>query len=91
MITDGAIKLPCQCPEIDEFARQVCNCAKFEEKDKRKGTIVFRYKPTGDRQDHFRNALNYFVLAASGHRLAVAPTHRRTTADMDVISDYQRV
>jgi hypothetical protein len=65
LLTDGSIGLPSQCPEVEEFARQCCNCAKFEEKDKRKGTIVYRYRPTGDNQEHFRNALNYFVLAAS--------------------------
>lgn len=65
LLTDGSIGLPHQCPEVEEFARQCCNCAKFEEKDKRKGTIVYRYRPTGDNQEHFRNALNYFVLAAS--------------------------
>jgi hypothetical protein len=65
LLTDGSISLPHQCPEVEEFARQCCNCAKFEEKDKRKGTIVYRYRPTGDNQEHFRNALNYFVIAAS--------------------------
>jgi hypothetical protein len=65
LLTDGSIGLPTQCPEVEEFARQCCNTAKFEEKDKRKGTIVYRYRPTGDNQEHFRNALNYFVIAAS--------------------------
>jgi hypothetical protein len=65
LLSGGGITLPHQCPEVEEFARQCCNCAKFEEKDKRKGIIVYRYRPTGDNQEHFRNALNYFVLAAS--------------------------
>jgi hypothetical protein len=64
MLTDGSIVLPAQCPEVEEFARQCCNTAKFEEKDKRNGTLTFRYRPTGDEQEHYRNALNYFVLAA---------------------------
>jgi hypothetical protein len=64
LLTDGSTILPSQCPEVEEFARQCCNCAKFEEKDKRNGTITFRYRPTGDEQEHFRNAFNYFVLAA---------------------------
>lgn len=88
LFTRGNITLPCQCPEIEEFARQCCNCAKFEEKDKRKGTIVFRYRPTGDRQEHFRNALNYFILAASGHRLRVSNFRAKQE---DVISEYVRV
>ena len=70
LLSKGNIVLPRQCPEMEEFARQCCNIAKFEEKDKRKGTIVFRYRPTGDKQEHLRHVLNYFVLAASGHRIA---------------------
>jgi hypothetical protein len=70
LIMNGDIRLPIQCPEVEEFARQCCNCARFEEDDKRRGIKVHRYRPTGDRQEHFRNALNYFILAASGHRIA---------------------
>lgn len=70
MIMNGDIRLPRQCPETEEFARQCCNCAKFEEKDKRRGIIVFRYRPTGDRQEHFRNALNYFLLAAERNHIS---------------------
>ncbi len=90
LITRGYIKLPRQTPEIDEFARQCCNCAKFEEKDKRSGGIVFRYRPTGDRQEHFRNALNYFILAASGHRLKVTRRFKKTVHTQDCDFDYKR-
>lgn len=76
LIMQGNIRLPRQCPETEEFARQCCNCAKFEEKDKRRGIIVYRYRPTGDRQEHFRNALNYFILAASGHRISRVGSRR---------------
>ena len=77
LLSEGHIRLPCQCPEIEEFARQCCNCARFEEEDKRRGIKVNRYRPTGDRQDHFRNALNYFILAARGHRIAVVSRYKR--------------
>jgi len=89
LITNGDIRLPRQCPEIDEFARQCCNCAKFEEKDKRRGIIVYRYRPTGDRQEHFRNALNYFILAASGWRIGTVggTKNRQLVAD----NEYSRV
>ena len=82
LLSDGSIILPRQCPEMEEFARQCCNCAKFEEKDKRRGTIVFRYRPTGDRQEHFRNSLNYFILAASGGKVATvaSKSNRQKTA-----------
>jgi hypothetical protein len=88
MLTDGSIVLPAQCPEVEEFARQCCNCAKFEEKDKRSGAITFRYRPTGDEQEHFRNALNYFVLAAGRNILAKVKLsgnkHRQTNAKIKV-------
>jgi len=90
LLSTGKIILPRQCPEIEEFARQCCNCARFEEKDKRKNTVVHRYRPTGDRQEHFRNALNYFVLAASGHRVGRVSTHRRNRQKM-ANNNYSRV
>ena len=89
LILQGHIRLPARCPEIDEFARQCCNCARFEEVDKRKGTVVNRYRPTGDRQDHFRNALNYFVLAASGYRVGIV-SRFRTTQYAEVDNEYER-
>ncbi len=89
LLSTGQMILPRQCPEIEEFARQCCNCAKFEEKDKRKNIIVFRYRPTGDRQEHFRNALNYFVLAASGHRVGTVSRYKtQTYAEVD--NEYDR-
>lgn len=90
LLSQGYIVLPYQCPEIEEFARQCCNCAKFEEKDKRKGIIVYRYRPTGDRQEHYRSALNYFILAVSGHRVRVVSRYNKNT-QTDVISEYARI
>lgn len=89
LLTQGNIILPRQCPETEEFARQCCNCAKFEEKDKRKG-IVYRYRPTGDRQEHFRNALNYFILAASGYRVGIVSQYNKNK-QTEVISEYARI
>lgn len=90
LIVKGDVTLPCQCPETEEFARQCCNCAKFEEKDKRSGSVVFRYRPTGDRQEHYRNAFIYFVLAASGHRLCMTTAYKGAQQSK-VISDYARI
>ncbi len=89
IIAMGDLILPRQCPEIEEFARQCCNCARFEEKDKRKNTIIHRYRPTGDKQEHFRNAFNYFVLACSGHRVGVVSRYQtQTYAEVD--NEYVR-
>ncbi len=89
LLSTGKIILPRQCPEIEEFARQCCNCARFEEKDKRKNIIVHRYRPTGDRQEHFRNALNYFILACSGHRVGMVSRYQMQTYT-EVDNEYDR-
>jgi hypothetical protein len=74
LISSGHIRLPRQCPEIEQFTVQCCNCAKFEEKNKRTKQVVFRYRPTGDLKigDHYRSALNYFLLAAGSTKIAKA-------------------
>ena len=77
LLMNGDIRLPARCPEIEEFARQCCNCARFEEKDKRSGGKILRYRPTGDKEEHFRSALNYFLLAASGHRIATVSRYKK--------------
>lgn len=72
LITENQLILPRQCPAIEQFAVQCCNCARFEEKNKRTKQTVFRYRSTGDKKvgDHYRSALNYFLLAASGWKIA---------------------
>ena len=89
LLSTGKVVLPRQCPEMEEFARQCCNCARFEEKDKRTGTVVHRYRPTGDRQEHFRNAFNYFTLACSGHRIGTVSNYK-TQQYTDVDNGYDR-
>lgn len=70
--TEGMLKIPCLCPETKLFARQLCGMARVVDKDKRTGTFVARYRPIGEAGDHFRHALNYFLLAASGGKIARA-------------------
>ena len=90
LLSTGKIVLPRQSPEVEEFVRQCCNCARFEEEDKRTHTKIVRYRPTGDRQEHLRNALNYFVLAASGHRVATVSNYPKSK-QLFVDNEYQRV
>jgi hypothetical protein len=59
------IVLPYRNKSIDEFAEQCCNCVKSKEIDKRKRVVVYRYKKTGNGNDHYLNALNYFLVAAN--------------------------
>ena len=61
MVTDGKTRIPRQCEETKEFAKQLCNAYKVLELNKRTMQKVYRYRGTNE---HFRNALNYFLLAA---------------------------
>jgi len=88
MVTkDGVLKIPRNSPEVKEFAKQLCATAKVLETNKRSGTSIYRYKKLG--AEHFRNALNYFYLAASGGKIANVghKRNRRETA----INDYARI
>lgn len=59
------ILLPRRCAAIDNYAQQCCNCVKSKEINKKTKQVVYRYKKTGGGNDHYRNATNYFVLAAN--------------------------
>ena len=58
--------LPRQCATVDMFATQYCNCAK-QKNEKIKDKVVYNYINTGDLKigAHFRNATNYFIVAAN--------------------------
>lgn len=62
VVSPGRMLVPRRCHEVDIFAHQMCQTAKFLETDKR-GNVEFHYRKIGDKQDHYRNALNYFYLA----------------------------
>jgi len=65
VVSPGRLVLPRIDAEVKEFAHQMTMAAKVLEEDVRTGTKIYRYRKVGDKQDHFRNALNYFYLAAS--------------------------
>ncbi len=85
MVIDGLV-IPRREPEVDEFIKQMCACYKVLEVNKKTGARQYRYK---GKNEHYRNALNYFLLAASGHRI---PTHSsfigKTYSEVD--NDYER-
>ena len=78
LITDGHLRFPRQCSAIDIFVQQICNCAKHKVEDKYK-RFVYRYVKTGSGGDHYRNCLNYFILAAHKSR-KITPRHGPKTA-----------
>jgi hypothetical protein len=65
---DGLIVLPRVGPEMRLFAKHCANAAKVLELNKRTNREVYRYRKLGP--DDYRNALNYFLLAASGGKIA---------------------
>lgn len=68
LFSQRQLTIPRACEEINEFAAQCCNTAKVLETNRRSGTGIYRYRPLGD--EHYRNALNYFILAAHGTQIA---------------------
>jgi hypothetical protein len=78
VVSGNMLELPAQCPEIKQFARECCTLAKIEVIDKKTKATTFRYrKLSADTPDDYRHALNYFYLAASGHRVGVVDGQRR--------------
>ncbi len=75
IIANQQIVLPRQSPTVEEFARQCCNCVKSKD-ERRKDAVIYRYVKTGDQHDHYRNALNYFAVAASGFRIATVSKYK---------------
>jgi len=64
IFVNNLITIPRRCKTVDEYAVQCCNCVKSKEVHKKTHQVVYRYKKTGRRNDHLRNATNYFKLAA---------------------------
>ena len=62
------VTLPRRSPVIEAFAAQVTEPKCVEEKDKRTGAVLRRYR---GKNDHFRHAMNYFLMAADGGKVGV--------------------
>ena len=90
LLSNGSIVLPRQTATIEDFAQQCCNCVKSKQEDKKRHIIVYRYQKTGNGNDHYRNALNYFIMAASGHRVGIVNINRQTVPK-DADNNYLRV
>jgi len=62
VMTPGQLQIPRRSREVDEFARQLSGIAKVRQEDHQSGATVYRYIKVRD--DHYRHALNYFLLAS---------------------------
>ena len=85
VVTPGMLTIPRICLEIKEFAKQMCDAYKLLETNKKTNAKEYRYKGNNS---HYRNALNYFALAASKSRLVRAGNHRKQEK---VISEYAKI
>ncbi len=87
MTMERKMTIPRYDEEVGEFAKQMCGAYKVLETNKKTGTSIYRYKGS---EEHYRNALNYFKLAARGHRLRVLRVGGVSPAGT-VISNYKRI
>lgn len=86
VVTPGMLTIPRYSPEIKEFAKQMCDAYKILDTNKKTGAKEYRYKGS---KEHYRNALNYFLLAASRSRIARAGSVK--SKQSTVISDYAKI
>jgi hypothetical protein len=89
IVSDHQLVLPRQNKMVDVFAEQCCNCVKSKDIDKRKNQVVYRYKKTGNGNDHFRNGLNYFIVAAS--RITRMSTHTGSSKAKKIIHNTVKI
>ena len=59
-VKNRQIEFPRKCEEINEMAKQLCNCAKILEETE-EGDRIYKYIKLGP--DHYRSALNYLQIA----------------------------
>lgn len=86
LFTNGNIVLPRQTKEIENFAQQCCNCVKGKDTST-KGVVNYIYKKTGNGNDHYRNALNYFIMAASGSRVKTVNPNRTSNKELQYVNN----
>ena len=68
ILLPGHLELPARNEEVNQFAREASNLVKLLDTNEETGKKTYRYKNTG--ADHYRHALNYFLLAAT--RIGIA-------------------
>lgn len=68
LVVDKRVRLPYRNQVIRDFAGQYCEPYKVKKEDLRSGSIIYIYE-NGNGNDHYRNAMNYFYLAAMGSKV----------------------
>ncbi len=91
LIAEQRLVLPRRSPDIDLFAIQVCGTAKVLRVNEKTNVAVYRYVLTNKvKGDHFRHALNYFLLAASGSKISTVNRYRKPI-QKEAKSDYVQI
>ncbi len=62
-IRSGKLEIPRRCEEVNVFAKECCNTAKTLETNDKTGDRVYRYRPVGSGEEHYRHCVNYLQLA----------------------------
>ena len=68
LVVEKRVRFPYRNKLTDDFAKQYCEPYKYKTEDLRSGSVVYRYDK-GNGNDHYRNTMNYFYLAASASRI----------------------
>ena len=71
--TPGMLLLPRRCHEMEVYAHQMTQVAKFLETDS-KGNVSYRYSKVGSKQDHYRSGTNFWFLACK--KVGLPEVHR---------------
>jgi len=89
--TPGNLVLPRrESPNMAEFVKQICSPFKVRERNKKTNQEVYRYRKTGE--DHFRHALNYFLLASKDGKVGVVSrANNRKKRQLVANNNYQRM
>lgn len=80
----GQLTIPRVCEEIKLFAKQLTKSVRVLQTDQRTGTKIYRYICRGDKEDHYRNALNYFLLACQKMGISREVTTERRPVKQDM-------
>jgi hypothetical protein len=86
VVGDKRVKLPRRSSKIEEFAKQYIVPVKIQ--DKTKTTNVFKYFSPST-MDHYRNAMNYFLIASLISRIT-KPYGSAQQKNQFVVNDTQR-
>lgn len=88
-IRSGKLEIPRKCDEVKIFAKECCNTAKTLEVSEKTGDRTYRYRPVGDKQEHYRHCVNYLKLALLNlydYQISTQPVFAERKSDYNVLT-----